>query len=77
VILQSVSEWQCDKVDWSGKALIFSNSIGPLTDRKKLNELNKLLHLSTIPKILVKIGPLDFEKQPVESRSSKYILYTL
>jgi len=30
----------------------------PLRNRKKLNELNKLLHPSTNPEILVKIGPL-------------------
>jgi len=45
-----------------------------LTDRKKLNEVNKPLHSSTNPKILVKISPLDSEKQSVERRSLKKYL---
>jgi len=43
-----------------------------LTDRKKLNEVDKPFHPSTTPEILAKmIGPLDSEKQPVESRPLK------
>ena len=43
----------------------------PLTNRTKLNEVNKGFHLSTNPEILVKICLLDSEKQPVEYRPLK------
>jgi len=42
-----------------------------LEKSKKLNEVNKPIHPSTNPEILVKIGPLESEKQPVESRLLK------
>jgi len=37
-----------------------------LKKSKKLNEVNKPLHLSTNPEILVKIGPLASETQVLE-----------
>jgi len=40
---------------------------------KKLNEVNKPLHPSTNPEILVKIGPLAHETQVLESRPLKKI----
>jgi len=36
-----------------------------------LNEVNKPFHPSTNPEILVKIGPVDSEKQPIENRPLK------
>jgi len=36
---------------------------GPLRDRKKINVVDKPFHQSTIPEILVKIGPLASEKR--------------
>jgi len=42
-----------------------------LEKSKKLNEVNKPLHPSTNPEILVKIGPLASEKQVLESRPFK------
>jgi len=61
--LQSVSEWQCDKVDWSGKKRRFFDFNWlpwqrPLKNQKKLNGVIKPFQLSTNPEILVKIGPL-------------------
>jgi len=43
----------------------------PLKNEKKLNEVNKPLHLSTNPEILVKIGPFASETQVLESRPLK------
>jgi len=43
----------------------------PLKNQKKLNEVNKPLHPSTNPKILVKIAPLASEIQVLESRPLK------
>jgi len=42
-----------------------------LEKSKKLNQVNKPLHLSTYPEILVKIGPLASETQVLESRPIK------
>ena len=42
-----------------------------LEKSKKLNEVNKPLHPSTIPEILVKIGPLRSELPGRESRPLK------
>jgi len=42
-----------------------------LRNQKKLNEVNKLLHPSTNPEILVKIGPLGSELPGLESRPLK------
>jgi len=70
VILQSVSEWQRDKEDWSGKYADFSTLIGchatSLEKSKKLNEVNRPLHLSTNPEMSVKIGPLDSDLMGLE-----------
>jgi len=43
----------------------------PLKNQKKLNEVNKPLHLSTNPEILVKIAPLVSELRGLESRPLK------
>jgi len=43
----------------------------PWKIKKKLNEVNKTLHPSTNPEILVKIGPLASETQMLESRPLK------
>jgi len=65
VILQSVSEWQRDKVDWSRKNTDFSTLIGchgKVPQKiKKLNGVIKPFHLSTNSEILVKISPLASE----------------
>ena len=45
----------------------------PLKNQKKLNEVSKLLHLSTNPEILVKIAPLVSELRGLESRPLKKI----
>ena len=42
-----------------------------LEKSKKLNDVNKPLHSSTNPEILVKIGPLASETQVLESRPLK------
>jgi len=72
-ILQSVSEWQHDKVDWSSKNAHFSSLIDchgklatSLEKPKKLNEVNKLFHPLTNPESLVKIGPLGSELPGVD-----------
>jgi len=46
----------------------------PLSNQKKLNGVNKPLHPSTNPEILVKIDPSDTEKQPVENRPLQIFL---
>jgi len=56
--LQSVSEWQRDKADWSGKNADFSTLIGCHEKSEKLNGVIKPLHLYTNLEILVKIGQL-------------------
>jgi len=61
-MLQSISEWQRDKVDWSGKNADFS---------KKLNGVIKPLHPSTNPEILVNIGPLASEPAGLQRRPLK------
>ena len=75
--MQSVSEWQRDKEDWSMKKANFVTGCHgniPLRDRKMPNEVNKPFHLSTNHEILVTIGPLAAEKQVLESRPfKKYI----
>jgi len=43
----------------------------PFKNQKKLNEVSKPLHLSTNPKILVKIAPLVSELRGLESRPLK------
>jgi len=45
----------------------------PLKNKKKLNEVSKLLHMSTNPEILVKIDPLMSELRWLESRPFKKI----
>jgi len=74
-ILQSVSKWQCVKVDFSGKNANFWTLIGCHGNvpekSKKLNEMYKALHPSTNPEILVKIGPLASTIQVLESRPLK------
>jgi len=42
-----------------------------LSNRKKLNDLNKPFHPSTNPEILMKIGPLSSELLGLESRPLK------
>jgi len=75
-IVQSVSEWQRDKVDWFGKnadllTLINSHDNVPWGIAKKLNEMNKPLQPFINPKILVKISLLDFELPNIERRTLK------
>ena len=50
-MLQSISEWQRDKVDWSGKNADFS---------KKLNGVIKPLHPSTNPEIFAEDQSISF-----------------
>jgi len=72
VILQCISDWQCDIGDWSGKNTDFFTYWLPwqsLADRKKLNEVNKPFRLSTIHEILV--GPLESELPGLKSRPLK------
>ena len=76
MILQFVSEWQCDKVDWSGKKADFIDFNWlpwqrPLKNQKKLNGVIKPFHLSTNPEILVKIGPLASESAGLRGRPLK------
>jgi len=47
--------------------------VSPLRDRKTIYEVNKHFHPSTNSEILVKIGPLDSEKQVLESGTLKNI----
>ena len=74
-ILQSVSEWQRDKVDWSGKTPIFRLYLvamaTSLEKSKKLNGVIKPFHLSINPEILVKIGPLVSEPAGLRRRPQK------
>jgi len=58
VILQSVSEWQCDKVDWSGKNVDFSMATSLEKSKKAQWCYQALTAVYTNPEILVKIGPL-------------------
>jgi len=71
-ILKAISEWQRNKVDWSGKNADFSTLIGchcnVLEKSKKLNGVIKPFHLSTNPEILVKIGPLASEPAGLRRR---------
>ena len=75
MILPSVSEWQRDKVDWSGTNADFSTLMvamaTSLEKSKKLNDVKKPLHPSTNPEILVKIGLLASEIQVFQSRPLK------
>jgi len=65
--LQSVSKWQCNKVDWSEKNADVSTLIGCHGNvPKKLNEVNKRFHPPIDPEILVKIGPLGSELPTVK-----------
>jgi len=78
VILQSASEWQCDKGDWSAKIPIFRFNWllwqRPLTDHKVLYQVNKPFHPSTNSKIWVKFGPISSEKQVLKSQPLKKYL---
>ena len=67
--MQSVLEWQRDKVDWCGKNANFS-TLTSFEGPKKLNVVNKPFHPSTNIEILVKIGPLHFELPGLDRNSA-------
>jgi len=73
--MQSVSQWQSNKEDWSAKNADFVTNWLPwqrhVMDRYVIYQVNKPFYLSTNPEILVKIGPLASEKQVLESRPLK------
>ena len=62
-IFQSISEANVPKED------------NPLSDCKVIYQVNKPLHPSTNPALLVNIGPLDFEIPILESRRLKICIY--
>jgi len=71
--LESISEWQLDKVVWSRKNANFSTLIGchgnvPWKIKKKLNGVIKPFHLSTNAEILIKIGLLASEPAGLRRR---------